>query len=80
VRFINEEVVMGDGQFIGGGSVEWRVTHSNGHTGGGGKGGGNGKDNDPSDGEGNFVITVTGHPAITAPVKGTTITVVWPKS
>jgi len=38
---------MGYGEFVGGGSVKWEITHTNGDNGNGGPHGGNGRDKDP---------------------------------
>ena len=79
---------MGDSEFIGGGSVRWRVTHTNGHSGNGNPRGGAGRDKDPTDPNAEFTInittggTVTQQPdgSWTVPVRGTTIAVHWPPS
>lgn len=39
---------MGYGEFVGGGSVKWNITHTHGDHGGGGQQGGNGRDKDPT--------------------------------
>lgn|SRR5262245_38845108 len=71
---------MGDSEFIGGGSVRWRVTHSNGHSGNGNPRGGAGRDKDPTDPNAQFTINITGLSQITVPVDGTTIEIHWPES
>jgi hypothetical protein len=79
-RFNERETVMGDGQFIGGGSVKWEVKNSDGDSGSGSKHGAKGRDKDPKGSDANFTVTITGIPSITVPVKGTTISVSWPGS
>jgi len=71
---------MGDSEFVGGGSVRWRVTHSNGHSGSGNPRGGAGRDKDPTDPNAQFTINITGLSQITVPVDGTTIEIHWPAS
>jgi hypothetical protein len=68
---------MGSGEFEGGGSVTWEVTHSDGESGSGHRHGGKGKDKHPTTDGGLFVVTVTGHKPIIVPVKGTKVRVVW---
>lgn len=43
---------MGYGEFLGGGSVKWGITHSNGDHGSGGPHGGDGRDKDPANNSG----------------------------
>ena len=74
---------MGSGEFDGGSSVEWRVTHSDGESGNGHPGGGKGKDKDPKTNKGMFTVTITGTnlpdpiEPIVVPVKGNKISIVW---
>lgn len=68
---------MGDGEFVGGGSVTWTVNNSDGESGGGNKDKVTGKDRDPKSPAGMFRVTVNGDLAVEVPVKGTTIKVHW---
>jgi len=69
---------MGDGEFIGGGSVKWEVNNSDGDTGGGNKKQCKGRDNDPKGEDPFFVVYVDGNPQFTHPAtKGHSIKVVW---
>jgi hypothetical protein len=68
---------MGDGEFVGGGSVTWTVTNSDGESGGGDKEKVHGKDRDPKGPGGMFRVTVNGELAVMVPVRGTTIKVNW---
>lgn len=84
---------MGDSEFIGGGSVEWKVKPSKGDPGHGNPNGAKGKDKDPqssSDPNAQFTITATNPTGATltpqpdgswtVPVNGTTIKINWPAS
>jgi hypothetical protein len=68
---------MGDGEFVGGGSVTWTITNSDGESGGGDKNRSHGKDKDPKRDDGMFTVTVNGNVAVRVPVKNTTIKVNW---
>jgi hypothetical protein len=68
---------MGSGEFDGGSSVTWKITHSDGDSGSGHRGGGSGKDKHPKGPNGMFVVEVTGHPPIFAPTRGTIVRVAW---
>lgn len=68
---------MGEGEFVGGGSVTWTVTNTDGESGGGDKNKVHGKDRDPKDAEARFEVTVNGQVVATPLVKGTTIKVNW---
>ena len=68
---------MGDGEFVGGGSVTWKVVNSDGESGGGDKNQVQGKDRDPKGPGGMFRVTVNGEVAVLVPVDGTTIKVNW---
>ena len=68
---------MGDAEFDGGGSVTWKINHSDGESCKGHKHGAQGKDKCPKTDSGMFVITVTGQEPIIVPVNGTTVRVIW---
>ena len=68
---------MGDGQFDGGGSVDWQVNNSDGETGGGNKDKCNGRDKDPKDPNARFRVWLNGALQFEAPVKGSKIKVEW---
>jgi hypothetical protein len=68
---------MGDGEFVGGGSVTWTVTNSDGESGSGDKNRAHGKDKDPKGEGGMFEVTVNGELAVRVPVRNTTIKVNW---
>ena len=65
---------MGDGEFVGGGSVTWTVTNSDGESGGGDKEKVHGKDKDPKGPGGMFRVTVNGELAVMVPLL---IGIVW---
>jgi hypothetical protein len=50
---------MGYGEFLGGGSVDWSITHGKGKTGSGNDQGGKGHDDDPPKG-GRFFVYIDG--------------------
>jgi hypothetical protein len=50
---------MGYGEFLGGGSVDWNITHGKGKTGSGNDKGGKGHDDDPPKG-GRFFVYIDG--------------------
>ena len=68
---------MGSGEFDGGSSVTWKITHSDGDSGSGNQYGASGKDKHPKGPNGMFVVEVTGHPPIFAPTRGTIVRVAW---
>jgi hypothetical protein len=68
---------MGDGQFDGGGSVKWQVTHSDGDTGSGNKDKCNGRDKDPKDPNARFRVWLNGTLQFEAPVNGSSIKIEW---
>ena len=51
---------MGSGEFDGGSSVTWKITHSDGDSGSGNQHGARGKDKHPKGPNGTFVVEVTG--------------------
>jgi len=68
---------MGDAEFAGGGSVDWRVTNSDPESGGGDPKQCKGKDKDPKVG-GSFAVLVNDKLAATSPAtKGNKIRVLW---
>ena len=70
---------MGQGEFGGGGSVEWEVRNGNGHSGGGNKHVCKGKDNDPAPGSGGkFTVFVNGVQLAQVPVDGGKVVITWP--
>ena len=68
---------MGSGEFDGGSSVTWKITHSDGDSGSGNQHGARGKDKHPKGPNGTFVVEVTGHPPIFASTKNTKIRGAW---
>ena len=68
---------MGSGEFDGGSSVTWKITHSDGDSGSGNQHGARGKDKHPKGPNGMFVVEVTGHPPIFAFTKNTKVRVAW---
>ena len=68
---------MGSGEFDGGSSVTWKITHSDGDSGSGNQHGARGKDKHPKGPNGTFVVEVTGHPPIFAPTRNTIVRVAW---
>jgi hypothetical protein len=77
VHTLSEEAMMGDGQFDGGGSVDWQVNNSDGETGGGNKDKCNGRDKDPKDPNARFRVWLNGALQFEALVKGSKIKVEW---
>lgn len=68
---------MGDAEFAGGGSVDWKVTNSDGESGGGDEKECKGKDKDPKTG-GSFAVIANGNLQFTLPAtKGNIIRVLW---
>jgi hypothetical protein len=68
---------MGYGEF-GGGSVKWKVVHSDGDSGSGNKYGGKGKDKDPKRPGGQFTVLIDGAPyGPPVPVDTSTVLVIW---
>ena len=69
---------MGSGEFDGGGSVHWKIVHSNGEHGKAHQNGGNGKDKHPERGAGGeFTVRLNGKTQFTAPVDSSRIEVSW---
>jgi hypothetical protein len=68
---------MGSGEFDGGSSVTWKITHTDGDSGRGDQYGASGKDKHPKGPNGMFVVEVTGHPPIFASTKNTVVRVAW---
>ena len=68
---------MGDGQFDGGGSVNWQVNNSDGENGGGNKDKCTGKDRDPKDPNARFKVYLNGRLQFDAPVTTSSIKVEW---
>jgi hypothetical protein len=68
---------MGEGEFQGGGSVDWHVTNTDGESGGGDRNKCNGKDKDPKDPNARFRVTLNGRVQFEAPVRNSTIKVEW---
>ena len=69
---------MGSGEFDGGGSVHWKIVHSNGEHGKAHQKGGNGKDKHPERGAGGeFTVKLNGETQFTAPVDSSRIEVSW---
>ena len=68
---------MGDGQFVGGGSVDWTITHTDGDRGNGNQGGGNGRDRDPKNPNAKFRVFLNDVLQFEADVRGNRIKVEW---
>jgi hypothetical protein len=68
---------MGDGEFVGGGSVSWQVNNSDGETGGGDRNRCNGRDRDPKDPNARFKVYLNGNLQFETPVNRNTIKVEW---
>jgi len=68
---------MGDGQFVGGGSVDWTITHSDGEHGNADPKGGRGKDRDPKNPNGKFKVWLNDELKFEADVRGNRIKVEW---
>lgn len=68
---------MGDAEFAGGGSVDWKVTNSDGESGGGDKKQCKGKDKDPKVG-GSFAVIVNGSLVAAPPAtRGNKVQILW---
>jgi hypothetical protein len=69
---------MGDAEFEGGGSVDWKVTNSDGESGGGDPTQCQGKDRDPKGPNGSFAVIANGTLQFTLPARrGNTIRILW---
>src|SRR5262245_49389741 len=69
---------MGDSEFVGGGSVKWKVRHSKGDNGNGNANGGNGKDKDPQGPNATFLVYADDHCVFSHPAtSGHKVSVFW---